>query len=80
MQMENRKHSNSRILADYGERKAALLADGYAVRLETVLPSGVFCRLHPMANGNAIRLCVHDDTLIQKTNHITTFSQTYETD
>ena len=80
MQMENRKHSKSRILADYGERKAALLLAGYTVRHETVLPSGVFCRLHHMANGNDITLCVHDDTLIQKTNHITTFSQTYETD
>lgn len=80
MQMENRKHSNARILADYGERKAALLLDGYVVTHETVLPGGVFCRLHHMANGNDITLCVHDDMLIQKTNHITTFSQTYETD
>lgn len=80
MQMESRKHSKSRILADYGERKAALLLDGYAVRHETVLPSGVFCRLHHMANGNDITLCVDDMTLVQKTNHIVTFSQTYETD
>lgn len=80
MQMESRKHSKSRILADYGERKAALLLDGYAVRHETVLPSGVFCRLHHMANGNDITLCVNDMTLVQKTNHIVTFSQTYETD
>ena len=78
MQMENRKPSNSRILADYGERKAALLADGYAVRHETMLPSGVFCRLHHMANGNDITLCVHDMTLVQKTNHIVTFCQHYE--
>lgn len=78
--MESRKHSKSRILADYGERKAALLLDGYAVRHETVLPSGVFCRLHHMANGNDITLCVNDMTLVQKTNHIVTFSQTYETD
>lgn len=80
MQMENRNPSKSRILADYGERKAALLADGYAVRHETMLHDGVFCRLHHMANGNDITLCVNDDTLVQKTNHITTFSQTYETD
>lgn len=76
--MESRKHSDSRILADYGERKAALLADGYAVIHETMLHDGVFCRLHHMANGNDITLCVHDLTLIQKTNHIITFSQTYE--
>lgn len=78
--MKNRKHFNSRILADYVERKAALLADGYAVRHETMLHDGVFCRLHHMANGNDITLCVHDLTLVQKTNHIVTFSQTYETD
>lgn len=80
MKMDSRNHSKSRILADYGERKAALLTDGYAVRHETVLPTGVFCRLHHMANGNDITLCVHDMTLVQKTNHIVTFSQTYETD
>ena len=80
MQMENRKHSNSRILADYGERKTALLSDGYAIRHETMLHDGVFCRLHHMANGNDITLCVHGDTLVQKTNHIVTFSHTYETD
>lgn len=78
--MESLKYSKSRILADYGERKAALLADGYAVRHETILHDGVFCRLHHMANGNDITLCVHDDTLVQKTNHIITFSQTYEAD
>lgn len=78
--MENRKPSKSRILADYGERKTALLADGYAVRHETMLSNGVFCRLHHMANGNDITLCVHDSTLVQKTNHIVTFCHNYEAD
>lgn len=76
--MENRKPSKTRILADYGERKSALLADGYAVRHETMLSNGVFCRLHHMANGNDITLSVHDSTLVQKTNHIVTFCQHYE--
>lgn len=69
---------NSKMIADYEERRNALLADGYRVRHETVLDDGVICRLHHMSNGNDIVLTARHNVLTQKTNRIVVHSQTYD--
>lgn len=66
------------MIADYEERRNALLADGYRVRHETVLDDGVICRLHHMSNGNDIVLTARQNVLTQKTNQIVVHSQTYD--
>lgn len=71
---------NDKMIADYEERRNALLKDGYRLRFETVLDDGVFCRLHHMANGNDITLSARGSQLIQKTNRITNHVQDYPND
>ena len=66
------------MLADYEERRRALLADGYRVRHETVLNDGVICRLHHMSNGNDIVLSAKQNELVQKTNRIIVHRQFYD--
>lgn len=66
------------MIADYEERRNSLLSDGYRLRHETILNDGVICRLHHMSNGNDIVLKATDNVLVQKTNNVTTHSQTYE--
>lgn len=73
------KQVNPRMIADYEERRNSLLMDGYRMRHETILPNGVVCRLHHMSNGNDITIRAVDHTLVQKTNHVVTHSQSYET-
>lgn len=69
---------NPRMIADYEERRNSLLQDGYRLRFETVLDTGVICRLHHMSNGNDIVLSATGNRLVQKTNRIVTHSQDYE--
>lgn len=69
---------NDRMIFDYEERRNALLADGYRLRHETILPDGVICRLHHMANGNDIILSAKANLLQQKTNNVVVHSQTYD--
>lgn len=76
--MMNNKVS-PKMIADYEERRNSLLMDGYRLRHETILPNGVVCRLHHMSNGNDITIRAVDHTLVQKTNHVVTHSQSYET-
>lgn len=77
-QMEH-KNINPRMIADYEERRNSLLSDGYRLRHETILMDGVICRLHHMSNGNDIIISALKNILIQKTNHVITHSQIYET-
>lgn len=74
----NRAKVNERMIFDYEERRNALLADGYRLRHETILPDGVICRLHHMANGNDIILSAKANLLQQKTNNVVVHSQTYD--
>lgn len=67
------------MIADYEERRNSLLSDGYRLRHETILMDGVICRLHHMSNGNDIIISALKNILIQKTNHVITHSQIYET-
>lgn len=69
---------NERMIFDYEERRNALLADGYRLRHETILPDGVLCRLHHMANGNDIILSARANQLQQKTNNVVVHSQSYD--
>ena len=68
---------NERMIFDYEERRNALLADGYRLRHETILPDGVICRLHHMANGNDIILSAKANRLLQKTNNVVVHLQFY---
>lgn len=65
------------MIADYEERRNALLADGYRLRHETVFDDGAVCRLHHMSNGNDIVISARGHLLTQKTNHVTVHEQTY---
>lgn len=69
---------NERMIFDYEERRNALLADGYRLRHETVMPDGVICRLHHMANGNDIILSAKANQLQQKTNNVVVHTQVYD--
>lgn len=69
---------NERMIFDYEERRNALLADGYRLRHETILPDGVICRLHHMANGNDIILSAKANKLQQKTNNVVVHTQDYD--
>lgn len=71
---------NSKMIADYEERRNALLLDGYRLRHETVLNDGVMCRLHHMSNGNDIVILAHGNRLEQRTNKVTTHTQDYSDD
>lgn len=71
---------SKRMIADYEERRNALLLDGYRLRHETVLSDGVLCRLHHMSNGNDIVIVAHGKRLEQRTNKVTTHTQDYEDD
>ena len=79
MQQMEHKNINPRMIADYEERRNSLLSDGYRLRHETILMDGVICRLHHMSNGNDIIISALKNILIQKTNHVITHSQIYET-
>lgn len=68
------------MIADYEERRNALLKDGYRLRHETVLDDGVICRLHHMSNGNDIVIKARGHHLEQKTNHVLCHSQDYTYD
>lgn len=74
----NKPKVNERMIFDYEERRNALLADGYRLRHETIMPDGVLCRLHHMANGNDIILSARANQLQQKTNNIVVHSQDYD--
>lgn len=69
---------NERMIFDYEERRNALIADGYRLRHETILPDGVICRLHHMANGNDIILSAKANQLQQKTNNIVVHTHNYD--
>lgn len=69
---------NERMIFDYEERRNALLADGYRLRHETILPDGVICRLHHMANGNDIILSAKANQLQQKTNNVVVHTHNYD--
>lgn len=71
---------NSRMIADYEERRNALLLDGYQLRHETNLGDGVMCRLHHMSNGNDIVIVAKGHHLEQRTNKVTTHTQDYSDD
>lgn len=68
------------MIADYEERRNALLKDGYRRRHETVFDDGVICRLHHMSNGNDIVIVARGHHLEQRTNHIISHSQDYTDD
>ena len=74
--METNKFS-PRMIADYEERRNALLADGYRLRHETTFNDGAMCRLHHMANGNDIIILARGYTMTQKTNGVVTHTQRY---
>lgn len=71
---------SSRMIADYEERRNALLLDGYRLRHETNLGDGVMCRLHHMSNGNDIVIVARGHHLEQRTNKVTTHTQDYSDD
>lgn len=71
---------SKRMIADYEERRNALLKDGYRIRHETVLDDGVICRLHHMSNGNDIILVARGHHLEQRTNHIVNHTKDYPDD
>lgn len=71
---------NERMIADYEERRNALLRDGYTLRHETILNDGVICRLHHMSNGNDITISAIGSRLMQKTNRIVSHIQIYPND
>lgn len=71
---------SKRMIADYEERRNALLLDGYRLRHETILSDGVICRLHHMSNGNDIVISARGKHLEQKTNKVTNHTQDYEDD
>lgn len=71
---------SKRMIADYEERRNALLLDGYRLRHETVLRDGVMCRLHHMSNGNDIVIVARGHHLEQKTNHVVNHHQDYPDD
>jgi hypothetical protein len=73
----NPKSINAKMIADYEERRNALLADGYRMRHETVLDDGVICRLHHMSNGNDIVIQARGHRLTQKTNRVLVHEQSY---
>ena len=73
----NQKSISPRMIADYEERRNALLADGYRLRHETVFDDGAVCRLHHMSNGNDIVISARGHQLTQKTNHVLVHEQTY---
>lgn len=68
------------MIADYEERRNALLLDGYRLRHETILSDGVICRLHHMSNGNDIVIIARGHHLVQRTNHITNHTKDYPDD
>lgn len=74
----NKPKVNERMIFDYEERRNALLEDGYRLRHETILPDGVICRLHHMANGNDIILSAKANLLQQKTNNVVVHSHDYD--
>lgn len=74
----NKAKVNERMIFDYEERRNALLVDGYRLRHETILPDGVICRLHHMANGNDIILSAKANQLQQKTNNVVVHTQYYD--
>lgn len=76
----NKAMVSNRMIADYEERRNALLLDGYRLRHETILNDGVMCRLHHMSNGNDIVLVAHGKRLEQRTNKVTTHTQDYPDD
>ena len=73
----NQKSINAKMIADYEERRNALLADGYRMRHETVFDDGVICRLHHMSNGNDIVIQARGHWLTQKTNRVLVHEQSY---
>lgn len=73
----SQKSINARMVADYEERRNALLADGYRLRHETVFDDGAVCRLHHMSNGNDIVIQARGNRLTQKTNHVIVHEQSY---
>ena len=75
--MTNSKVS-PKMIADYEERRNSLLMDGYRLRHETILPTGVVWWLHHMSNGNDITIRATDNVLTQQTNHVITHTQSYE--
>ena len=70
--------SNLKMLADYQERKRALLDDGYRLRHETWLGHGVIARLCHKSNGHDIILSAIGMTLTQKSNGTIVHQHTYE--
>lgn len=73
----SQKSINAKMIADYEERRNALLADGYRLRHETVFDDGALCRLHHMSNGNDIVIQARGRKLTQKTNHVIVHEQSY---
>lgn len=67
------------MIADYEERRNSLIMDGYRVIHETILYNGVVCRLHHMSNGNDITISAIDNRLMQKSNGVMNYLQTYAT-
>lgn len=68
---------SAKMIADYEERRNALLADGYRVRHETAFEDGAMCRLHHMSNGNDIVITARGFHLTQKTNRVIVHEQDY---
>lgn len=73
----SQKSFSTKMIADYEERRNALLADGYRLRHETVFDDGALCRLHHMSNGNDIVIQARGRKLTQKTNHVIVHEQSY---
>lgn len=67
-----------RMFQDYHERVNALMVDGYKKRHETITNTFACCRLHHMSNGNDIVITMSGSRLVQKTNHVVTFAQDYD--
>lgn len=74
--------AQQRIEADYNERYASLLKDGYVLRHYTRLPTSWIARLHHMANGNDILLSAdfRANVIWQRTNRILVHYCTYPVD
>lgn len=71
---------NTTMAADYEERLASLLTDGYCCRFRHQSGSLWFAKLKHMANGNQVELKANfqTHTLTQHTNHVLRHQQIYE--
>jgi len=71
---------NSKLQSIFGERVRSFLEDNYCMRFSHTSDALWYVRLVHMANGNHIDLKCYPDKrqIVQLTNHIETFNETYD--